>query len=413
MDPIDARLRRPFSALLLVLLLVPFCWMISGFFGTLVFAAAGALMYYPLQVRLERRLSGNAAALVNLLAFVLVVVVPAALLLFLAAREGVTVAEQATRWLGGRLENAPPLSEIEFPAWVPFREELDAAGAELSDVLRRLAGTVGTWAVGTLSRVGQTAAMSLLHGFVAGYFFFYCLKEGPQLARDIVGSLPLASADRDRFLEVCAGVTRSVLRSFLVIGVVQGFFSGLAFALFGIQGAVFWGVVMGLLSVIPFIGPVIVWLPAAVFLVLSGNYWAPLFMAVYFWAFVASIDNVLRPWLVSSDTQMPDVLVLLTTLGGLFTFGGIGLLVGPLLGALLMAAWSVYRRVWEEALDGDDDAGPAALAEALEPEADGPARPPGAGPDGAGPAAAPTSAGAGSGAGAGPVRARRDRRPGA
>ena len=70
----------------------------------------------------------------------------------------------------------------------------------------------------------------------------------------------------------------------------------------------------------------------------------------WFWLFVASIDNVLRPLIVGSDTRMPDVLVLLTTLGGLFMFGAIGLLIGPLIGALLMAAWAVYRRVFEEEL---------------------------------------------------------------
>ena len=74
---------------------------------------------------------------------------------------------------------------------------------------------------------------------------------------------------------------------------------------------------------------------------------------------MASIDNVLRPLIIGSDTRMPDVLVLLTTLGGLFMFGAIGLLMGPLIGALLMAAWAVYRRVFEEELRPEARSDPA------------------------------------------------------
>jgi predicted PurR-regulated permease PerM len=127
---------------------------------------------------------------------------------------------------------------------------------------------------------------------------------------------------------------------------VQGLLSGFAFWLIDIDAYVFWGVVMGFLSVIPFIGPIVIWLPVAVYFGLSGEYWQVVFLAVWFWVVVASVDNVLRPILIGSDTRMPDVLVLLTTLGGLFTFGAIGLVLGPLIGALLMAAWEVYRRTF-------------------------------------------------------------------
>jgi predicted PurR-regulated permease PerM len=92
--------------------------------------------------------------------------------------------------------------------------------------------------------------------------------------------------------------------------------------------------------------------------VIHGDYWSALFLAGWFWLFVASIDNVMRPRLVGEDTRMPDVLVLLTTLGGLFMFGAIGLLVGPFIGAMLMAAWAVYRHVFEAELTENGETGP-------------------------------------------------------
>ena len=197
-------------------------------------------------------------------------------------------------------------------------------------------------------------ALFLLDAFVAAYFFFYCLLSGGKLARDVLASLPMREEDRQEFLRIGHNVTRSVLKSLVVIGAVQGFFSGLGFYFVGIEGVIFWGIIMGFLSVIPFIGPVIIWLPVAIYLVIQGQYWSAVFLAGWFWIFVASIDNVLRPYLIGSETKMPDVLVLLTTLGGLFMFGAIGLVIGPLVGALLMASWTVYLKVFQAELTVED-----------------------------------------------------------
>ncbi len=345
-----ATLRRAFAVSLLLILLAIFTFMISGFFGALVFAAAAALMFYPLQKWLESYVNPKAAAGINLLLLFVVVIVPMFILLGLAAGQALTFVEQATSWLGNRLDGSTPFPNISLPDWLDIEAELITLREELTSRLGQIAGTVGRFVANTLSQVTRMTALFLLDVFVASYFFFYCLLSGEKLAAEVVASMPLRESDRQEFLSVGANVTRSVLKSMLVIGAVQGFFSGLAFYIIDIPGVVFWGIVMGFLSVIPFVGPVIIWLPVAVYLGIQGEYWAALFLVGWFWLFVASIDNVLRPLIVGSDTRMPDVLVLLTTLGGLFMFGAIGLLIGPLIGALLMAAWAVYRRVFEEEL---------------------------------------------------------------
>ncbi len=345
-----ATLRRAFAVSLLLILLAIFSFMISGFFGALVFAGAAALMFYPLQRWLEGYVNPKAAAAINLILLFVVVIVPMFILLGLAAGQALNFVEQASIWLGSRLNGSTPFPSIDLPDWLDIEAELTALREEITSRLGQIAGTVGRFVANTLSQVTRMTALFLLDVFVASYFFFYCLLSGEKLAKEVVASMPLRESDRQEFLFVGANVTRSVLKSMLVIGAVQGFFSGLAFYIVGIPGVVFWGIVMGFLSVIPFVGPVLIWLPVAIYLAVQGEYWQALFLAGWFWVFVASIDNVLRPLIVGSDTRMPDVLVLLTTLGGLFMFGAIGLLIGPLIGALLMAAWAVYRRVFEEEL---------------------------------------------------------------
>lgn len=348
-----ATMRRTFAIGLLLTLLAIFSFMISGFFGALVFAAAAALMFHPLQRRLEQYLNPKFAAGINLVLLFVVVIVPMILLLGMAAGQALAFVDQASEWIGTRLNGSSGLLNIDLPDWLQIEPELAALREALTSRLGQIAGTVGRFVANTLSQVTRTTALFLLDVFVASYFFFYCLLSGERLAREVVESMPLRESDRQEFLTVGANVTRSVLKSMVVIGAVQGFFSGLAFYIVDIPGVVFWGIVMGFLSVIPFVGPVIIWLPVAVYLALQGEYWSALFLAGWFWLLVASVDNVLRPMIVGSDTRMPDVLVLLTTLGGLFMFGAIGLLMGPLIGALLMAAWAVYRRVFEEELKPD------------------------------------------------------------
>lgn len=351
-------MQRSFTVALLVLLLALFCWMISGFLGALVFGGASALMFYPLQQWLERFLSPKAAAGINLVLLLVVVIVPMFVLLGLATGQALNFVEQASGWIGNRLSGADPLFSLQLPDWLlEYQDEVNAIRDDLVSRLGQIAGTVGRFVAGTLTQFTQATAIFLLDAFVAAYFFFYCLLSGDRLSGDVVSSLPLSQADREEFLDVGATVTRSVLKSMVVIGAVQGFFSGLGFYLIGVNGVVFWGIVMGFLSVIPFVGPVIVWLPVAVYQVVIGNYWSALFLAGWFWLFVASIDNVLRPRLVGEDTRMPDVLVLLTTLGGLFMFGAIGLLVGPFIGAMLMAAWAVYRHAFAAELAEGADGG--------------------------------------------------------
>ena len=372
MEAGNRKLHRIFALSTLLLLIVLFGTMIAGFLGALVFAAASALIFLPLQEKLERHVSPQFAASLNLLLLLLVIIVPAILLFTMAATQALDVADVASSWINARLNSGSAFANLKIPAWIPFEIDLDAIRAELTSKAGQIAGAVGRFLVGTISQVTQATAMFLLNVFVAAYFFFYCLQNGKQLSAAVVASLPLDREGREDLVHITSAVTRSVLKSIVIIGAVQGLLSGLAFWVVGVEQHVFWGVVMGFLSVIPFIGPIIIWLPVAVYLGVSGSYWEAAFLAGWFWLVVASVDNVLRPMLVGSDTQMPDVLVLLTTLGGLFMFGAIGLVVGPLIGALLMASWEVYQRTFAFELDQELDQGsPAAIDAAMANAAQG------------------------------------------
>jgi predicted PurR-regulated permease PerM len=155
---------------------------------------------------------------------------------------------------------------------------------------------------------------------------------------------------------LCRSVSRATLKGTLVIGIVQGTLAGLALAAVGIKGAVFWGTVMAVLSIIPGIGTALVWAPAVIYLFLVGRTLPAVGLLLWCAIVVGTADNVLRPLLVGKDTEMPDLLVKLSTLGGLALFGAVGLVVGPVIAALFLAMWRIYSETFGEYLLTPKDA---------------------------------------------------------
>lgn len=124
----------------------------------------------------------------------------------------------------------------------------------------------------------------------------------------------------------------------------------MAFAVVGIKGAIFWGTVMAVLSIIPGIGTALVWIPAVGFLFATGQTVPAVGLLLWCAIVVGTADNVLRPLLVGKDTEMPDLMVMLSTFGGLALFGAIGLVIGPVIAALFLTMWRIYSDTFADVL---------------------------------------------------------------
>jgi predicted PurR-regulated permease PerM len=124
----------------------------------------------------------------------------------------------------------------------------------------------------------------------------------------------------------------------------------MAFWVVGIPGVIFWSAIMAVLSILPGIGAALVWIPAVVYLIIEGQTVHAIGLGLWCAIVVGTIDNLLRPLLIGKDTEMPDLLVMLSTLGGLALFGAAGILVGPIIGALYITVW----KLWGSAMDMPD-----------------------------------------------------------
>jgi len=282
------------------------------------------------------------------LAIFLLLVVPVSIFLGIVAAEAIEVSKiigpRVTALLveptafDDLLENVPYADKI-----IPYKDE----------VLTRVAAAaqgIGQFLINSLASATAGTAWFLFQLFVMLYALFFFMIYGPLLLDKIKYYAPLPLSQQNLLADKFVSVSRATLKGTLVIGIVQGGLAGLAFAVVGIEGATFWGTIMAVLSIIPAVGTGLVWVPAVIYLLATGHTVAGIGLATWCVIVVGTADNFLRPRLVGRDTQMPDLLVLLGTLGGLSLFGAIGIIIGPIIAALFTTVWELYGEAYKDVL---------------------------------------------------------------
>lgn len=187
----------------------------------------------------------------------------------------------------------------------------------------------------------------LLGVFVTLYLLFYLLRDGDTLLAYVQRAIPLPPEQQQVVAGDFTSTVRGVLKGDLVVAVVQGILGGLIFWGLGIGTPILWGALMAVLSLLPVVGTGLVWVPTAIYLLLTGSLWKGVVLLALGTLVISTVDNVLRPVLVGTDVKMPSYVVLLSSLGGIAIFGVNGFVIGPLLAVLFLTAWEMYLQVRE------------------------------------------------------------------
>jgi predicted PurR-regulated permease PerM len=191
---------------------------------------------------------------------------------------------------------------------VPFlaTTRIEPYRAQILTKAGELVGSTSAFLFAALSATTRATALFFFHFVVLLYTMFFFLTGGPGLLGGVLAYLPLIEADKQRMVGKFVSVTRATLKGTILIGVAQGLLGGLAFWAVGIDGAIFWGTVMTVLSIIPGVGGALVWVPAVIILITTGMVWRGIALALFCALIVGSVDNVLRPRLVGQDTKMHE-----------------------------------------------------------------------------------------------------------
>ena len=348
-----ANLRTAFVLLLVAAVSALFLAVAWPFLEPLLLGALLAGLFHPLYRWITRLVGGRQSlgAVLTLLVLFVLVLGPVTTFLGIVVQQALSVSDQAIPWLRQHLGAA---STFNLHDWLVQRFPALADYVPTQEVLLQHVGmaakSAGAFLVTVLSRMTATTAAFILNLFVMLYAMFFFFKDGKKILERIFYYLPLSDEDETRMLARFTSITRATIKGTVVIGIIQGTLAGIAFWMAGIQGAAFWGTIMTILSIVPGIGAALVWVPAVIILFINGQYVAAMLLLAWCAAVVGTIDNFLRPALVGRDAKMPDLLILVGTLGGLFLFGPIGFIVGPIVCGLFLTVWDIYGATFKEVL---------------------------------------------------------------
>ena len=344
------RFTRAFLLLLVLAVAALFFRMIQNFLVAVLLGALTAALVQPFYQRAVVLFRGRCAvaAFVTLLVVLVIVLTPLLLAAGAVASEAAHLARSARTWASAQPD---AVSELEaylerFPVYGWIAEQ----GHGVVEKLGELTSSLSSFLANSLSAAARGTVGFVFQLFLMLYATFHFLLNGKESLEKWTNTTPLTQKQTRAILDSFASVARATIKGTFVVGIVQGTLIGTAFALAGVPGAFFWGAIMTVLSAVPIVGPSLVYVPAVIYLLAIGKFGPAIGLAVWCTLVVNIAGNILRPRLVGRDTQMPDGLVLLGTLGGISMFGVVGVLIGPMIGALFMALWDLYRSEFQTVL---------------------------------------------------------------
>jgi len=334
----------------LALVSITFLWIIHGFLMPIFWAIVFAILFYPLQriwlVHTKER--AGLSSILSIVTILLIVFVPLTFIGSLVFKESIDVYQQLSA-TGVEKIQIDFLEKITVVS--QYLEDFGIEESEIREKVALFAGRASEWLASQAISFGQNTFLVIVQFFVMIYILFFMLRDGPAIEKRLIQILPLGDRKEKRLFAKFVSTTRAVIKGTFVIGIIQGTIGGILFAIAGINGAVLWAVLMTILSVIPAVGPALVWLPAGVILLLTGSIWQGVLILVGGGVIISLIDNILRPKLVGKDTKMPDTFILISTLGGLSIFGITGFVIGPIVAGFFIAMWQMFEEEFRKDLE--------------------------------------------------------------
>jgi len=315
--------------LLLTLLYLAFL-VIQPFFTYLILGLILVYLLFPVHKHLTARLGNKRWASVLLLLLVFVILVlPSGFIISKLVAQSVDAYNMFSRLQ----VNVPSI--IENPA--------SGYALNLDEIVQAIARNIKDYIVNQAPSILGSIADIVLGLFIMFFFMYFAFLNGENWIRMLRKNLPLETEHRERLFNRMGSITSAVVYGQFLTAVIQGGLGGLMFLVFGLSNPIFWGVIMIILSFLPVVGTPIVWLPAGIIELLNGHYIAGIGVLLIGSIIIMNVDNVVRPYLISSRDKLNSMLVLLGVLGGLKLFGFIGILLGPLLLALLQTVIELFR----------------------------------------------------------------------
>jgi predicted PurR-regulated permease PerM len=337
-----------------IVLLVQLGLVFSPFLTTIMWAIILARLFYPMYRRVLQFSNGRegVAAGLSTFAVMTLVVAPTIYIIIEGVQESLDAYKGVTLWAegGGVKQLGESLSEIPVIGrvgqqivgrWIVTHGNVELSIVEAS---KRLS----TFLVTEAGELVKNALLVVTDVFVILFTLFFLFRDGRRLFNRLYAAIPLESEHKERILHRLNGTVTAVVRGTLVTALAQGLVAGITYAALGVPFPVFLGALTAFLALLPFGGTAFVWGPVAVYLLATGALWKSVLMLIVGAGLVSLMDNVVYYWLTGAQAKLPVVLLFFASLGGIAYYGFIGLFLGPILLALVIAAFRIYEDEYRE-----------------------------------------------------------------
>jgi predicted PurR-regulated permease PerM len=313
------------------------CYLLAlPFLPALTWALALAVIFAPSHRWLETKFRAppTLAAFVSVLGIGLIVVAPAiwlgSLLLSEAAAGAAAIKEKAASAEWRQIfENNAALRLL-----LPWVDQIDLPGT---------VGNAASWVANTSASLIRGGALQLLTFFLTFYFLYFFLRDRRLFLDFLQNASPLSRTDTQRLFRRIVDTVHATLYGTIAVAVIQGALGGLIFWWIGISAPLVWGLVMALLAIVPILGAFVIWVPAAIYFILQGEWLNALILAAWGILVIGMIDNLLYPIFVGERLRLHTLPLFISIVGGLILFGSSGILLGPLIVTIMIVLLEIWR----------------------------------------------------------------------
>ncbi|MBG0791851.1 MAG: AI-2E family transporter [Desulfovibrionaceae bacterium] len=357
---LDGGIYKVFLILLLLFSLYLGFSLIEPFIHTMIISSVLAVLFSPVYTWALKLFDGKRtpASVLTVSIIVFALLLPMAFLLMALINQGVESLVSLNAWITqGTYKDLLSLEALDkyiaiFNDKLPFMRidevELQADIVQYSRQFAQAMLAFGTNMV-------RNGAKLILYFLLMVFILFYFLRDGRKMVKYLKLLSPLRPSQEDFIIDSLKRVARGVLMGCLLVAVLQGIAGGVGLAVVGIP-AFFWGAMMALASLIPVLGTGLVWVPAVVYLLLMGDWKMAIFLSLWCGIFVVGIDTILRPIFMREASRVSTFYIFIAILGGIYTFGMLGIFYGPLILSFVMVMLQIYIEEYADDLSDEDEA---------------------------------------------------------
>ncbi len=338
--------KRAFILFLLALLIL-FLFLLKPFLLSITLGAILVILFYPIYLRLLRAVRGRryVASAFTTFTMIAFLVLPATIITTLVIDQLSSVVDRVMHFVEtGELMALLQKWNVNGQHYLQLIEQrlnfpLNIKGM-VGSTVRAIFSSIPQYSPAVL---GQTVSF-ILQGFITLIVVFFLFVEGSAIYHEFIAISPLKDSHENALAIETRNMIYSVIYGSFFTALAQGCLAGIAFYFLKIEGALVWGSVTFMFSFIPLLGATTVWLPASIILLLLGDMRGGIFLMIYGVLVISGIDNILKPMLMKGKNQVHPVLLFLTIMGGLKLFGPLGILLGPIITAVFIAAIKIYKQ---------------------------------------------------------------------